>query len=653
MKKTGNYLSVFLAALTLLSGAACGGGKESGSGAGPDGGYPVIDLPADTESKGVHEVSVSDGGVDFAVGGKVEHEIVIPAEADTTLQSAASELRVFVFESTGTEMPVVTDEEVTWSPAAKYFVLGADNALTEAAGIQIPEGLGRRGAYVETGGNSVFLAGETSTGTLNAVYEWLHYQLDWEIYSTEVIVQQTDVKDMKLKEMRIVEVPDIEDINSTYGWTDNDAITSQRLRYTNEYWIPVGGNNHHNSFDYVPPAEYKDKYPEWFSDDGLQLCYTAHGKDTLDEMIDVAVESMKEALIAYPHLENISLTHQDTTTWCSCSACAELNRQYGTDAVSVIRFCNAVNRKIQAWFQTPEGAPYARDLKIMFFAYHATQVAPVTYDAASDTYSPIDDTVICDDNVGVIYAPIRASYQVPLDDEYNELYYDTVRGWTAVCKNLCMWTYSTNFHYYLVPTNTYNSMQFNYRFLSDNNTIWLLDQAQYVRIASGFSALKCYLNTKMAWNVNADFNGLIDAFFENYFGPAAPYMRKYFDELRAHWAYLEEAMGYIGDCYLEPLEQSYWPSTLLERWIGYLEEAQAEVETLRERDPAAYKIYSENVLLETISPRFLLIDLWPGTFGASELYEAKISFRADCIALGITNYAEKVDISELWSNWGI
>ena len=151
MKKTGNYLSVFLAALTLLSGAACGGGKESGSGAGPDGGYPVIDLPADTESKGVHEVSVSDGGVDFAVGGKMEHEIVIPAEADTTLQSAASELRVFVFESTGTEMPVVTDEEVTWSPAAKYCARGGQ-CLDGSGGHSDSRRIGPQGGLCGDGG---------------------------------------------------------------------------------------------------------------------------------------------------------------------------------------------------------------------------------------------------------------------------------------------------------------------------------------------------------------------------------------------------------------------------------------------------------------------------------------------------------------------
>ena len=130
-------------------------------------------------------------------------------------------------------------------------------------------------------------------------------------------------------------------------------------------------------------------------------------------------------------------------------------------------------------------------------------------------------------------------------------------------------------------------------------------------------------------------------------------MREYFDELRAHWAYLENEMGYIGDCYLEPLNQAYWPSALLNRWIDYIAMAQESLSSLKESDLQKYKMYSENVLLESISPRFLLIDLNPSAFSADELYSAKQSFKDDCITLGITNYSEKRDISELWSSWKI
>ncbi len=651
LKKTCIFL---LTALMAVSAVACNKGQMNSSDSDENFNDLIIDVP-ESKNKGIHEVSVSDGNTDFVSDGKIEHVVVIPADADAAMQTAASELRIFVNDASGNEMEVVTDEEVVWSSSAKYFVLGADNKLMSAAGINVPlKSLGRRGAYVETLENSVFLAGTTAEGTLNAVYEWLHYQLGWEIYGTEEIVQQTDVTDMKLKQMKIIEVPDIEDIASTYGWTDNDPVTAGRMRYTGSFWVTVGGNSYHNSFSYLPPEDYKNEKSEWYSEDGTQLCYTAHGNEKLlDEMIQTVTDRMKEELIAQPDYENITITQQDTTSWCSCDSCMQLNKKYGTDSVSVIRFCNEVSRRIRAWFDTPDGEPYKRNLKISFFAYHATENAPVVYNEETDTYSPIDDTVRCDDNVGVIYAPIRASYQVPLNDKYNEKYYNNVRGWNAVCKNLYMWTYSTNFHYYLVPTNTYNSMQYNYRFLRDNNTKWILDQAQYNCISTGFSALKLYLNSKLAWNVDADFNELIENFFENYFGPAAPYMRKYFDELRAHWAYLEGEKNYLGDCYLEPLNSSYWPNTLLKRWIDYIDTAQQELETLKERDAEKYKIYSENVLLESIAPRFLLIDLFPDKFDSASLYAEKNSFRNDCVALGITNYAEKVDISELWSQWGI
>lgn len=635
--------------ICLSGAAACkNGNKNDGKG----GNYAEITAPKSDE-RGTHKVSVSETTVDLIKNGVCEYKIVLPENASRALTDAASELNYFLSESAGTELPVVYDGEVSYNSAAKYFVLSGENRLFALAGVTVPQGLGRRGAFVKTEGNSVFLAGETDTGTLNAVYEWLKYQINWEIYGTDEIVFDSGVMNMKLKNISVTEIPDITDLASTYGWTDNDALTAGRMRYTGSYWMTVDGNTYHNSFNYLPPATYKSENLEWYSDDGAQLCYTAHGNEkSLEKMQETAFQKLKTVIIANPTLKNVTFTQQDDSSWCTCSTCLALNQKYGTDAVSVIRFCNALSKKVNDWFNG-DGAEYKRDFQISFFAYHSTMNAPVVYDKTADKYTAADDTVVCADNVGVIYAPIRASYQVDLSDEYNKVFYDNVRAWGAVSKNLNMWTYSTNFHYYLVPTNTYNSMKFNYRFLQENGTVWLLDQAQYGQVASGFSALKLFLNTKLAWNVSSDVNGLIDEFFENYFGPAAYYMRKYFDELRAHWAYLENEMGYIGDCYLEPLNQAYWPSALLNRWLGYIDEAQDALSSIKETNLQKYKMYSENVLLESISPRFLLIDLNPSFFTADELYSAKQSFKDDCITLGITNYSEKSDISQLWSSWKI
>ena len=643
-----------------FSAAACSqtGKPNNPTGSGSTTGGKDIEIEISSGAgSGIHNVSVSEGTVDFITNGELRHEIVVPSNADDVTTFAATELSSFVLDACGVRMEIVTEDGRNWSADSMYFVLGAENSLFEKAGVNVPtEKLSTRGAYVETKGKSVFLAGATSAGTLNAVYEWLHYQLNWEIYGTEEIVQLRGVTDMKLKVMNILEVPDIDDINSSYGWTDLDFQTCRRLRFTGTYWMGVGEGSlaYHNAFEYLPPKTYKSAHPDWYSTDGTQLCYMARGNEAERQlMIDTVTEVLKKESIEHPTLTHVTLTQMDNRSWCACPACVALNEKYGTDAVTTLYFCNEVSRRIQAWYKTAEGLPYARELKIMFFAYHPTQYAPTKYDSATDTYSPIDDTVICDDNVGIIYAPITASYQVPLSDERNRDYYETVRAWAVVTNNICMWTYSTNFRYYLIPTNTYNTMQENYRFFSQNGTKWLLDQAQYAVYATGFSALKMYLNTKLAWNVNYDLNALINDYFANYFGPAASGVRQYFDELRAHWAYLEQEMGFFGNTYLESHEREYWPDTLLKRWEGYIGEALAALESIKDTDRNAYNMYRNNVLLESISVRFLLLDLWASAYGDAELTTLRNAFREDCAALGLTRYSEHADLSTLWTQWGI
>ncbi len=649
-----NHLKPFacILALGLLMGcAACTrSGIEdpvTGDGGGND---FTVTLPENAE-RGTHKVSVKEGTHDLVKDGQTSYTVVLPKDSDEVLTFAASELSSFLAASFGPRMETVEDEGLTLSQNSEYFVIGKDNAL--AAGIDLPAGLGTRGAYVETRGNAVFLLGETSTGALNAVYEWLHYAIGFEAYGTDEIVYETGA-DLKLKDIEITEVPDIESLATTFGWTDTDLNTCRRLRYTFSYWLSVGGSSYHNSFLYLPKATYRQDHGEWYSTDGMQLCYTAHGdEESLDEMISAVADNMKKELIRDTELTHVTITQEDVATWCTCPACRELNEKYGTDAVSVIRFCNRVSRTIRAWFETEEGKPYARDLKIGFFAYHATQPAPVTYDAATDSYAPIDDTVLCDDDVGVIYAPIRATYQKPLSDPYNDLYYKTVRGWAAVTKNLYMWTYATNFHYYLVPTNTYNSMQFNYRFLQESGAKWLLDQNQYSVFSTGFTALKMYLNTKLAWNTSLDMEELVRNWFDATFGPAAPRLYAVFEELRAHWLYLEEECGYIGDCYLEPLNEKYWPVQLLKKWTAAFEAAQEDIAPVRETDRLAHSVYSGNITLESLSFRFLLLDVCASSFDAETLTALREQFREDCSACGLTNYSERAQLSDLWSSWGI
>jgi nicotinic acid phosphoribosyltransferase len=68
--------------------------------------------------------------------------------------------------------------------------------------------------------------------------------------------------------------------------------------------------------------------------------------------------------------------------------------------------------------------------------------------------------------------------------------------------------------------NIFNSQQQNYQLFKKLNTIWVFNESQGGQSGggTGWMVLKCYLDAKLAWNVNYDYNELIKKFFANYFG---------------------------------------------------------------------------------------------------------------------------------------
>ena len=91
-------------------------------------------------------------------------------------------------------------------------------------------------------------------------------------------------------------------------------------------------------------------------------------------------------------------------------------------------------------------------------------------------------------------------------------------------------------------------------------------------------------------------------------------------------------------------------------WTIFLEEineAYRAIEPLKMSDAALYKTLYDRINRESIAYRYLLIQLYPGSFTRNELFLAKRQFRADCEELAISRFNEHNDISSLWGEWGI
>jgi len=83
----------------------------------------------------------------------------------------------------------------------------------------------------------------------------------------------------------------------------------------------------------LPPATYKAEHGDWYSENGIQICYLAHGNETeYASMVETASQVLYETLLANKNANGISFMHEDDDAWCGCSACSASKKKYGADS---------------------------------------------------------------------------------------------------------------------------------------------------------------------------------------------------------------------------------------------------------------------------------------------------------------------------------
>ena len=611
----------------------------------------------------VHIYNVSDTGKFISQNGISEYSVVISQNADERIIKAAKDFSNFYLEATGIYLPTIYSEEIAYSETSKYIVIG-NNGIAKLANVKVDAlVLGAQGFHIKTVDNSVFVLGNGSEGAQFGTYELLTQLFNFDVFAADCYRIDRDVKEVPLKNYDITDVPDIGIRMTNYMFLMGDDVTAQRLRLTNfgDMVIPVGGINVHNSSKYIPKEQHADK-TDWFSTDGKNLCYTAHGNaEQMAEMQEIVADVMIEHFKSDPTKVLITMTHEDTQTLCACPACTKLMNEYnGSQAASVVMFLNGVCEMVEDYFTTDEGKPYARDFYVLFFAYHATNKPPVVFDEAKQEYVPVDDKVICNEHLIPYFAETNGDYTKDFydKDSVNAVYAENLKGWAALSKKIYFWMYSTNFSYFLTPYNTFDTTQATYKYAVENNVDFIYDQGQSNQTgsATGWSWLKIYLYSKLTWNVDQDINELIDRFMEGYFGPGGDIMKEVFYEWKAYANYQSDVLGYCGSrsIFYDALDSKLWNRQLLQSWTEKISLALAETESLKNIDNIRYNMFVKNIATERIAYNYLLLTLFQPTMTESDVAIAKQQFYHDQLLANIGRVSERTGmVTDLLKEWGI
>ncbi|MBQ8374851.1 MAG: DUF4838 domain-containing protein [Clostridia bacterium] len=666
MKIFKRFLSVIFA--VFLSFAAVGCQEET--------------VHEETDTVGLHQKTATETNEYLLQDGRTDYTVVIPENAGETVLFAKDELLYFFKEATGVTLPVKTDAGLTFSESDKYISIGK-TTLEEQAGVDArEEELGTQGLRISTKGKTVFLTSASdreamyeSYGTLYAVYEFLADTLDYDYFYTDCYSLNRNVKDIKLKNYDFKDVPDIKLRSGSYGFITSDTNVLMRYRMSNHaaLFIPMKGASGHNEMQWLPQETYAETHKDFYNNQMVsgkytRLCYTAHGKpDEYDAMLQACLESAKESLMdeKYLHLDTMSFCMEDTSDVCNCDACKDSFEKYGAHSAAMIVFLKDLKKTIDEWFATPEGQPYAREggVKFYFYAYQTLETPPASFNSETGKWEAHPD-VVCGDDIMIALA-LAIDNCVSLSDPANLSGMNMVNGWNVITNRKLFYMYSTNYKHYFVPYNTFNSIQGTFKVVSEKGgeILYNLGQSVQQNYATGWSILKVYLESKLAWNVNADMEYYINRFFTHYFGAGAGAMRKIFNEYRAHTVYMDsvdlnESHKMLGS---KITDSRFWSKNLLEGWNDLTDEALKAIEYLQEEDKILYKSLYNHIVGERVSFNYILVEAFGDTYSAKDLTEIKQECKADILAVRLTKWRESDApdgtgyslVNALFTRWGV
>ena len=690
MKKIKRIALALLCSVLTFSSFSCGGDNQGN-----------IDTAGDnvihTVSGTLHKVNVAASNVPFVVNGQTQYKIyadISNAKLSSSIMRSASFVCEQVLNATGAELEIASEKPQNLTENDYAIVYGFGDLYTKL-GLSVPtDDIGSTGYYIQTKGNVVFIQANGTDGYRMGGLAFLREVLGYDMITEDCVTFSKDGKTMP--KMDIVERPDF-DYRQIQNYTTSIEVYGTGMHAHSDIWIRVNGWDMHNTLFYIHVDKYAEEHPDWYRADRLQACYTAHGNQSEYRLLlQTVFEVIKTRMQECPTLENMSFTAMDGTGQdsCTCETCLEYKDLYGTPAATCIYFMNDLNELVQT--HIAENEP-GRVMNLTFFAYHDAEPAPVEREKYTDENGnviwgdPITDEdgqymplkryardeegafikdadgnytyetdkngnyvyLECDEHVYPWLAPIYSKFTSSFYDEINKNYAQNVSLWYTVSDNVYVWIYGTNFKYYLYPYNTWSVVPETYRYLRECGVKYIWTQAQERNQSTAFTDLKDYIDAKFQFDVNADYDEVINNYFNNYYLEASSYMKKLFDIIQARSAYLEATVPTIsGGIYDEIGNKEYWPRLLIEEMIDIIDQAYASVEKYKATDVTLYNNLVKRIKKESIFPRYVLCTHFAEYY--ADIFEIRSQFRDDWNELGFSIYKESDgDMQAVFNGWGI
>ncbi len=633
-KRNINFLTILLALVMCLS--ACG----------------EIGLPKSQNSNVVYT------NIDLC---STDYKIILPGEPLEQEKHAANELKTYFLQATGNELEILSDADVVYDENAYYFSVGRTNLLSDSGIVVNYNELGRDGFKIVRKNNNLFMCGGGDYGTLYSVYEFLHQNFDFEPYAPdEIYIEQYD--SVKLIDFNFTDKPAFNDRCGGYWVASKDDEFAAKWRtyasYQNSHNGSMWGSWGHSCFMFCNPKDYYADHKDWYSEkmgkngNPAQLCYTN------TEMREVFLQNLKDRIALRSEMEYFMIGLNDyIDLYCTCYDCNERSSEIGHSGI-IIEFVNYLAKEVKTWLKNIGDD---RNVKLIILGYYEWELPPVKLNNKGE-YEPLTSSVRCEDNVGVMIAPIYSDFSKEyLDEEHNARSREAFLGWSAICDTLMVWSYSTNFNVCFEWFDNYDAVQKNYQMFRDLGLTLIFDEsgAEWNQ-SNAFQIMTGYVNSKMLWNPDLNTEELRDDFMRHYYKDAYPQIKEYYQQMRIYFsenkARLERETGQtvttpiMSDRGEKTLSRDFWSFAFLKQMEDLFEDAYMSIElsTLTDFEKETIK---KRLTTESLTIRYLQLELFSSEYAESEYYSMVDEFKSDTEMLNMNMIDLNMTNEQVFEKW--
>ncbi len=459
--------------------------------------------------------NAADDVLTIAEDGRSAYAIVVADDASPSAKHGAAELRMFLRQMTGADLPVISDRE----PVGAHEILVGDSAHLRQLGIEIDySALGDEGYVLRTVGPHLVIAGGALRGTMYGVYGLLEDHLGCRWFTPDVshIPNYERLVVGPLDETRVpaLEYRDPYFIDCFDGdWNARNRMNGASARLEEKHGGKVTYEGFsHTFFSFISPDEYFDEHPEYFSEidgerirDRTQLCCTN------EDVIRIMTERLRQRMREHPEANVFSVTQMDWGNYCQCEKCSALTEKEGTPGAPVFAMINRIADALVEEFP---------DKAIDTFAYQWSRKPPKTIRPRP--------------NVIIRLCSIECCFSHPLatcDSEESAEFRKDLAGWARMCDRLWVWDYVTCFTNYLLPFPNLRVLDDNIKFFVQNHVTGIFEEGNYQSLHGEMATLRSYMMAKFLWDPDYNPEQAMTEFLEGVYGAAAGPIGEYIDLL--------------------------------------------------------------------------------------------------------------------------